>query len=86
MTYLITSDGVETLYKKSSIVSRALKFQILFREKFGIDAKLSPMILYLLYNMNKSTEQEMFKYTMQKIKDEKLQKQVIEQYYKIKQH
>ncbi len=84
MTYLITSDGVETLYKKSSIVSRALKFQILFREKFGIDAKLSPMILYLLYNMDKNTEQKMFEYTQQKIKDENLRKQVIEQYYSIK--
>lgn len=84
MTYLITSDGIETLYKKLSIVSRALKFQILFREKFGIDAKLSPMILYLLYNMDKNTEQKMFEYTQQKIKDENLRKQVIEQYYSIK--
>lgn len=84
MTCLITSDGINTLYKKSSLVSRALKFQVLFREKFGIDARLSPMVLYLLYNMDEQTKQEMLKYTQQKIKDENLRKQVIEQYYRIK--
>ena len=36
--------------------------------------------------MSEKTEQEMFKYTRQKIKDENLKKQVIEQYYKIKKH
>jgi hypothetical protein len=34
--------------------------------------------------MDKQTEQEMFKYTQQKVKDENLRKQVIEQYYSIK--
>ena len=84
--YRVLNDKTETLYTEPSLVSRALKFQVLFREKYGIDAKLSTMIMHLLYSMSEKTEQEMFKYTRQKIKDENLKKQVIEQYYKIKQH
>ena len=83
-SFLISSDKIETLYKEPSLVSRALKFQVLFREKYGIDARLSWTILYLLQNMDKQTEQKMFEYTQQKIKDENLRKQVIEQYYNIK--
>lgn len=82
--YLITNDKIGTLYKEPSLISRALKFQVLFREKYDIDARLSWTILHLLQNMDKQTEQEMFKYTQQKIKDENLRKQVIEQYYNIK--
>ena len=84
--YLIVNDKIGTLYKEPSLISRALKFQVLFREKYGFESKLSTMIMHLLYGMSEKTEQEMFKYTMQKIKDENLQKQVIEQYYKIKQY
>lgn len=84
VNYCIKGDGVETLYKEPSLVSRALKFQVLFREKYGIDARLSWTILYLLKNMDNQTEQKMFEYTQQKIKDENLRKQVIEQYYNIK--
>lgn len=84
VNYLISNYNIKTLYQEPSLVSRALKFQVLFREKFGIDARLSSMILYLLYNMDEQTKQEMLKYTQQKIKDENLRKQVIEQYYKIK--
>ena len=84
VNYRIVSDKFKTLYKEPSLVSRALKFQVLFREKYGIDAKLSTMIMHLLYTMSEKTEQEMLKYTMQKIKDENLRQQVIKQYYKIK--
>ena len=84
VNYLISNYNIKTLYQEPSLVTRALKFQVLFREKFGIDARLSSMILYLLYNMDEQTKQEMLKYTQQKIKDENLRKQVIEQYYKIK--
>ena len=83
-TYLISGDKLKTLYQDPSLVSRALKFQVLFREKYGIDARLSWTILYLLQNMDKQTEQKMLKYTQQKIKDDNLRKQVIEQYYNIK--
>lgn len=86
INYRVLNDKTETLYTEPSLVSRALKFQVLFREKYGIDAKLSTMIMHLLYGMSEKTEQEMFEYTQQKIKNENLQKQVIEQYYKIKKH
>ncbi len=83
-SYLISGDKLKTLYQDPSLVSRALKFQVLFREKYGIDARLSWTILYLLQNMDKQTEQKMLKYTQQKIKDDNLRKQVIEQYHNIK--
>ena len=82
--YRTVNNKIETLYKTPSLISRALKFQVLFREKYGIDARLSWTILHLLYDMNKQTEQKMFEYTQQKIKDENLRKQVIGQYYSIK--
>ena len=82
--YRTANNKFETLYKDSALVSRALKFQVLFREKYGINARLSWTILHLLYDMDKQTEQEMFKYTQQKVKDENLRKQVIEQYYSVK--
>ena len=82
--YRTVNNKIETLYKTPSLISRALKFQVLFREKYGIDARLSWTILHLLYDMNKQTEQKMFEYTQQKVKDENLRKQVIGQYYSIK--
>ena len=82
--YRTANNKFETLYKDSALVSRALKFQVLFREKYGIDARLSWTILHVLYDMNKQTEQKMFEYTQQKVKDENLRKQVIEQYYSIR--
>ena len=83
-SYLISGDKLKTLYQDPSLVSRALKFQVLFREKFGIESRLSSTILYLLYSMDDKTKQKMFEYTQQKIKDENLRNQIIEQYYKIK--
>lgn len=84
INYLISNDEIKTLYKEPSIVSRALKFQVLFREKYGIEARLSSTLRFLLLNMDEKTRQEMFKYTQQKIKDENLRNKVIEQYYKFK--
>jgi hypothetical protein len=84
--YRTANNKFETLYKDSALVSRALKFQVLFREKYGIDARLSWTILHLLQNMDKQTEQEMFKYTQQKVKDENLRNKIIENYYSIKSH
>lgn len=82
--YLITNDKIGTLYKEPSLISRALKFQVLFHEKYDIDARLSWTILHLLHNMDKQTEQEMFKYTQQKVKDETLRNKIIKNYYRIK--
>ena len=82
--YLITNDKIGTLYKEPSLVSRALKFQVLFREKYDIDARLSWTILHLLHNMDKQTEQKMFEYTQQKVKDKNIRNQIIENYYRIK--
>lgn len=81
--YLITNDKIGTLYKEPSLVSRALKFQVLFREKYDIDARLSWTILHLLHNMDKQTEQKMLKYTQQKVKDKNIRNQIIENYYRI---
>ena len=83
-SYLISGDKLKTLYQDPSLVSRALKFQVLFREKYDIDARLSWTILHLLHNMDKQTEQEMFKYTQQKVKDETLRNKIIKNYYRIK--
>ena len=83
-SYLISGDKLKTLYQDPSLVSRALKFQVLFREKFGIESRLSSTILYLLYNMDKQTEQKMLKYTQQKVKDKNIRNQIIENYYRIK--
>ena len=83
-SYLISGDKLKTLYQDPSLVSRALKFQVLFREKFGIESRLSSTILYLLYNMDKRTEQKMLKYTQQKVKDKNIRNQIIENYYRIK--
>lgn len=86
VNYRIESDKFKTLYKEPSLVSRALKFQVLFREKYGIDAKLSWTILHLLKNMDKQTEQEMFEYTQLKVKEENLRNKIIENYYRIKSY
>ena len=83
-SYLISGDKLKTLYQDPSLVSRALKFQILFHEKYGIDVRLSWTILHLLYDMDKRTEQKMFEYTQQKVKNENLRNKIIENYYNIK--
>ena len=83
-SYLISGDKLKTLYQDPSLISRALKFQVLFREKYGIDARLSWTILHLLYDMDKRTEQKMFEYTQQKVKNENLRNKIIENYYNIK--
>lgn len=81
-----TENGIEQRYPNSWMVSRALKFQIQFKEKFGIETKLSPNILYLLYEMDKKTEQEMLDYTKIKVKSELMQKQIISEYKRLKNY
>ena len=84
--YIYTKDGIEQRYNYESMISRALKFNVMFREKFGIETKLSPEILYLLYNMDKDTEQKMFEYTKIKVKNQELQNKIINEYKKLKYH
>ena len=81
-----TENGIEQRYPNSWVVSRALKFQIQFKHKFGIETKLSPNILYLLYEMDKKTEQEMFDYTKIKVKSESMQKQIFDTYKRLKNY
>ncbi len=81
-----TENGIEQRYSNSWMVSRALKFQIQFKHKYGFETKLSPNILYLLYEMDKKTEQEMFDYTKIKVKSESMQKQIINEYKRLKNY
>ena len=66
------------------MVSRALKFHIQFKHKFGIETKLSPNILYILYEMDKKTEQEMFDYTKVKVKSIEIQNRIFNEYKNLK--
>ena len=79
-----SKNGIEQRYGISSMISRALKFQIMFREKFGFETKLSPEILYLLYKMKKDTEQEMLDYTKVKVKSKDLQDKIINEYKRLR--
>ena len=81
--YFYTKQGIEQKYSPASMVSRALKFQIMFREKFDIETKLSTSILWLLYNMDKNTEHEMFDYTRFKVKSIEMQNKIINTYKKL---
>lgn len=74
--------GIEQRYSDASMVSRALKFQIMFRENFNLETKLSPTILYLLYEMEKT--EEMIEYTKAKVKSKELQEKIINEYKRLR--
>jgi len=82
--YIINKHGIETRYSPYSMVSRALKFQIQFKEKYAIDAKLSSNILYVLNNLDKDMEQKMFDYTKRKAKSEILKDEIISEYKRLR--
>lgn len=82
--YIYTSDNIEQRYQNSWMISRALKFQIQFREKFGIETKLSPVILYMLYEMDDGAEQEMIDYTKIKVQSEVMRNKIINEYKRLK--
>lgn len=86
VNFVYVKDGAETRYSEESMVSRALKFQIQFKEKFGIETNLSKNILYFLYNMDKDTEQKMFEYTRAKVKNQELQNKIINEYKNLRSH
>ena len=84
--YIYTNEGIEQRYNCESMISRALKFQISFREKFSMETKLSSEILYFIYNMDKETEKKMFEYTKSKVKNQELQNQIINEYKNLRCH
>ncbi len=84
--FIYTDNGIGQRYTNESMISRALKFQVMFREKFGMETKLSPEILYILYTMDKDTEQKMFEYTKLKVKNQELQNNIINEYKKLRSH
>ena len=83
VNYIYGENGIEQRYGKASMVARALKFKVMFHENFGIETKLSSNILYLLYNMDKQTEQEMFNYVGNKVKSKEIQNKIISEYNRL---
>ncbi len=47
-------------------VANELKFQIEFRERYDLNLRLSENILYMIYNLDKTKEQQMIEYTKSK--------------------
>ena len=82
--YIYYNDQIEHRYSRATMISRALKFQIMFREKFGFETKLSSTILYMLYEMEKDEEQEMFDYTKVKVKSIEIQNRIFNEYKNLK--
>ncbi len=83
VNYIYGENGIEQRYGKAAMVARALKFKVMFHENFGIKTKLSSNILYLLYNMDKQTEQEMFNYVGNKVKTKEIQNKIISEYNRL---
>ena len=79
-----TKGGINGMYGVPQMVMRALKFQILFSEKYNLETELSDDLLYKIYNMKTSDEKEMKKYMMSHIVDKQLQKKILENYFQIK--
>ena len=67
-------------YNPAHFVARALKFQIIFKEQFGIDVKMNYRLLYDLYSLTDIQQQEMQKYISNHIEPYDLQKRVWQKY------
>lgn len=80
--HVIYDGSIKTLYSVPSLVSRALKFQILFRQRYGFETRLSNNLLWLIYNMDKDSERAMREYT--KIKSAHLQKQIFQSFQQLR--
>lgn len=76
--------GITGLYGNPQTVMRALKFQIKFAEYFDIKTKLSSDILYMIYNMTTADEAAMKKYMESHVTDSRMQKQIWQNYQKIR--
>ena len=79
-----TNGGINGMYGLPQTVMRALKFQILFSEKYNLEIDLSDDLLYQIYNMKTSDEREMKKYMASHVMDKKLQTQILASYQKIR--
>lgn len=77
-------NGIEYNYAVSALTSRALKFQIEFRERYNLQLKLSSNVLYMIYNLDENQEQEMVKYTKAKAGSVDLQNKIISEYQKLR--
>ena len=73
------------IYPDYAIVARALKFQVLFYERYNMNVKLSDNIWYMLMSMDKSAEYDMFQYIKQKVKDNNTVMQIMKKYNMYKQ-
>ena len=79
-----TNGGINGMYGLPQTVMRALKFQILFSEKYNFETELSDDLLYQIYNMKTSDEREMKKYMTSHVADKQLQKKILENYQNIR--
>ena len=79
-----TNGGINGMYGLPQTVMRALKFQILFSEKYNLEIDLSDDLLYQIYNMKTSDEREMKKYMASHMMDKKLQNKILESYQKVR--
>lgn len=78
------SNGIEYNYRVSALVSRALKFQIEFRERYNLNLRLSENVLYMIYNMDKTQEEQMIEYTKSKAGSIDLQNKILSEYQKLR--
>ena len=78
------SNGIEYNYRVSALASRALKFQIEFRERYNLNLRLSENVLYMIYNMDKTQEEQMIEYTKSKAGSIDLQNKILSEYQKLR--
>ena len=77
-------NGIEYRYDVAALTSRALKFQIEFRERYDLNLRLSENILYMIYNLDKTKEQQMIEYTKSKAGSIDLQNKILSEYQKLR--
>ena len=80
-----TNGGINGMYGLPQTVMRALKFQILFSEKYNLETELSDDLLYRIYNMKTSDEREMKKYMASHVANKQLQQKILENYQSIRE-
>ncbi len=78
------SNGIEYNYRVSALASRALKFQIEFRERYNLNLRLSENVLYMIYKMDKTQEEQMIEYTKSKAGSIDLQNKILSEYQKLR--
>ena len=81
---IYVQNGIEYRYDVAALISRALKFQIEFRERYDLNLRLSENILYMIYNLDKSKEQQMIEYTKSHAGSIDLQNKILSEYQKLR--